>query len=944
MNNTELQKKLEEVKQKVNIKELIERETGKSFEHNRITCPFHSENDASFVVDVKTGYFRCFGCGANGDVVQFIQDYKNLDFVAAIEYLLGEKINVFEEENSNSKICKKIWEYWKGREGENLEDIYFYYSKEEGRYVKAKVKTKDKRFLQIYINNEEEYKKTNKLFTFKIAEKYKNLIYNLEDVYRAKNKNAYVFIVEGEKDVKNLKKLGLYATTLKTVKDLKEVKHHFSESKVAIIADNDEAGKKHAEEVVKVLKDSLKALKIVKIPQLNKIKKGDATDLIEQYNFTKEDFLYYTKKSLNILDFYELQQDKFGIYKNKIEKETGQIRKDYYTNFNIVNAKRLVNIDKEQNAEGEEFLELELENKIEDEKIKRIINVTTLNKTEDFNNKVCNSLAFTFNKQKAQLLELKNWILKYFVTQKEEMLEFTGIRKNKEGKREYINTQGTLKADNKINIDKKVYREDIDALEYADIEQEQITKEEFNIIKEALFNFNSKEFNYTILSHIFLTYMAPILEKELTEKYKIPHFLCIAEQGSGKTTTLETIVKPLLNYAGETMELGRTTSVPLLRTVDSSNMTPTLVDELKAVSLTQGKLRLIEDVLRSTYDRGGINKKYVLNTDTVNTTVFRTGFMLFGEMIFSEDAALKERMIITRLRKKNAQIGNKYHKNIKILKRNKELLNKLSKNILLYILNIDEKELEKDIWYYMDLLEDMKTFNANPRILNNLALELVAFKHFVKMLNTELEANLHFEEKEIVKIFTNNALENILNGKETTESNVDKILKIIDDYVYNIAENEEEALCKIMVKENTAELRIAIDKLYPNLIRYAKQHIQGGKLPLVSSSDFVKQLEYADYLFRKDKIVTRFGNKTCRAISIDIFKIQHLDLDFVRENVELQNLLKQNFIDVTEEVKENKKIKEMQKEIERKEKEIRELEEKLKIQNKNRVVEQQITF
>ncbi len=50
-------------------------------------CPFHSEKTPSFTVFPATKSFYCFGCGAGGDVVTFIQKMENLDYVDALEFL-----------------------------------------------------------------------------------------------------------------------------------------------------------------------------------------------------------------------------------------------------------------------------------------------------------------------------------------------------------------------------------------------------------------------------------------------------------------------------------------------------------------------------------------------------------------------------------------------------------------------------------------------------------------------------------------------------------------------------------------------------------------------------------------------------------------------------------------------------------------------------------------
>ncbi|AHX03821.1 DNA primase [Ehrlichia chaffeensis str. Heartland] len=50
-------------------------------------CPFHGEKTPSFTVNDEKGLYYCFGCGANGDVIQFTSDINALDFKGAINYL-----------------------------------------------------------------------------------------------------------------------------------------------------------------------------------------------------------------------------------------------------------------------------------------------------------------------------------------------------------------------------------------------------------------------------------------------------------------------------------------------------------------------------------------------------------------------------------------------------------------------------------------------------------------------------------------------------------------------------------------------------------------------------------------------------------------------------------------------------------------------------------------
>ena len=53
-------------------------------------CPFHEEKTPSFTVYASS--FHCFGCGVHGDIIEFVKQYYQLDFVEALEKLTGEKI------------------------------------------------------------------------------------------------------------------------------------------------------------------------------------------------------------------------------------------------------------------------------------------------------------------------------------------------------------------------------------------------------------------------------------------------------------------------------------------------------------------------------------------------------------------------------------------------------------------------------------------------------------------------------------------------------------------------------------------------------------------------------------------------------------------------------------------------------------------------------------
>ena len=50
-------------------------------------CPFHDDHRPSFNVSPVKQIFKCFACGAGGDVVKFIQMRENLSFPQALQRL-----------------------------------------------------------------------------------------------------------------------------------------------------------------------------------------------------------------------------------------------------------------------------------------------------------------------------------------------------------------------------------------------------------------------------------------------------------------------------------------------------------------------------------------------------------------------------------------------------------------------------------------------------------------------------------------------------------------------------------------------------------------------------------------------------------------------------------------------------------------------------------------
>ncbi len=70
-------------------------------------CPFHREKTPSFHISADKQLYYCFGCGAGGNLIDFVMKAENLDFVDAIK-LLAERAGItLEKEVYSPEIQKR---------------------------------------------------------------------------------------------------------------------------------------------------------------------------------------------------------------------------------------------------------------------------------------------------------------------------------------------------------------------------------------------------------------------------------------------------------------------------------------------------------------------------------------------------------------------------------------------------------------------------------------------------------------------------------------------------------------------------------------------------------------------------------------------------------------------------------------------------------------------
>jgi len=212
-------------------------------------CPFHDDHKPSLSVNTNRGAFHCYVCGAEGSVFDFEMRLNGIDFKEAL-HSLGARVGI--QASTQQRQIVKTYDY----------------PDENNKLLYQTVRFKPKNFMQ---------RRTDGKGGFIWNLKETPLVpYSLPAVLEADS----VVATEGEKDADILTALGFTATCnpMGAGKWRHEFNKHFKGKRVAILQDNDEPGRRHAQQVAVNLQPIAESVKVIELPGLRE--KGDVTDWI----------------------------------------------------------------------------------------------------------------------------------------------------------------------------------------------------------------------------------------------------------------------------------------------------------------------------------------------------------------------------------------------------------------------------------------------------------------------------------------------------------------------------------------------------------------------------------------------------------------------------------------------------------------------------------------
>ena len=266
----------QEVKSNIDIVEEYKSQTGNRVKRSgdeiqgKCFLPGHEDKNPSMSINKNKGTYYCHACSEGGTIIDMTMILQNISKPAEAAKWLARKYNIPIDENP--------------KRGKKMKEVKRYdYRDKEGDLAYQVVRFEPKSFRQVRPDGSWGLGDTQRI------------LYHLPEVLAAAKNNELVFLVEGEKDVDNLRKLDLTATTasMGAGKWQSNYTKSLKGAKVIILPDNDDPGKKHAFKVNKTLNKNGVESSILELPDLEH--KQDVSDWLNM-GFDKDDLLQLVKE------------------------------------------------------------------------------------------------------------------------------------------------------------------------------------------------------------------------------------------------------------------------------------------------------------------------------------------------------------------------------------------------------------------------------------------------------------------------------------------------------------------------------------------------------------------------------------------------------------------------------------------------------------------------
>lgn len=806
--------------QDIDLKSLIEQETGEQFNRNGyIKCPFHTEKTPSmsvkFFPNINKQRYKCWGCDATGDAIDFIMNYRNVEYDEARK-CLGLEV----ENNPTEDFEETIRQFVRNQVAKGNKNGYkplgvFTFVDENNKPIYSKVK-----FLKPDGKKETPYYhiEDGKVIN---SRGHDEVPYNYYNLLKGIAENKIIIFVEGEKDVNTLSHLlsknKYVVTSIKGFKNYEKIKSEFM--KIYVIGDTGKAGLKYIDDIKYNFLSSCTTFKIINLKGIQAL--GDNKDITDwlEAGHTKEELLNSFDRSLDLKDKNELQQDKKGIYCFKYKKNAEDYVREYLTDFNLLEASRIEKVDEETGG-----IKLKIKSCIDGKTVEKVGSSKIFDDLRTFRNFLGIDFSFT-GKSVNELVMLKGWVNKYFAIDNKEIYlgaKFLPIGENEGFK--FIGADGTLlPSSNDYSTIAENSKIDI-------LDVEKIEREELRELMQHLFKFTDFSKAVSIIGSA-ISFLEVAHNIEIKEK--LHHLLIVGESETGKSTILERIVAPLLNYNLEDKQVFSGTPFSLQKAISIGNY-PVLIDEFKPSRMDKYKIQKLSDMFRIAYDRSPMNRGDK-NFELKKFYLTRPLIMCGEESYPNQEKANITRSCIVYLSKHERTKENT--KATFWLMDNENLLKKLGKSIILEILNLPVDE-------YKSLRSGLREiFSLKDRVLNT----AVNIACGIELLNKVLLNHGLQPIEDYYNHIEQNLRDEVLEGGEDARSIIEQMLSL-----YNEMLQDNSFYCnQNAIKFDYGKVYIRTQLMIDAIHRYIKDYQSADLVPL-KIRDFKKQAKKAGYIIKNN--------------------------------------------------------------------------------------------
>jgi hypothetical protein len=422
-----------------------------------------------------------------------------------------------------------------------------------------------------------------------------------------------------------------------------------------------------------------------------------------------------------------------------------------------------------------------------------------------------------------ELVKLKGWVNKYFAVDNSEINVGTKILPIEVTEQfKIITSTGTLLP---TGSDKGCIAENSN-IDILDIEP--IEKNELRDLMQHLFRFIN--YNQAVcLIGSALSFLE--VAQSIALDSQLHHLFLLGESQTGKTTILEKVLMPLLNYPKCDKKTMSSTIHSIKEELAVGNY-PIVYEEFKPSKMTQYKKDELSNIFRSAYDRDAISRgDKGFGVKDVKLT--RPMIVAGEEMIPGNEKAIITRSCIVYMGK--GERTKETSSSIFWLEDHRELLNKLGKSLILEVLSLPIEE-------YKQLRISLRDkFTLKDRPLNT----AINISCGIELLNKVLIKQGLQPVEEYESAIEQNIRDEVLSNGDDTNSTIEQMITLFNDILQD--SNYVSAFKAVRTEKKRTFIRSQI--LVDTLFKYQRDY-QSVDINMVKIKDIRKQAKKSGYLLK----------------------------------------------------------------------------------------------